>query len=69
MSADKNERAMRDTQQDMADEAERMERRLEELGEHADDAEKKAQLTREQAATEMDEPPGGGESGGAEDVA
>jgi hypothetical protein len=69
MSADKNEQAIRDTQQDMADEAERMERGLEELGEHADDAEKKAQVTREQAATETDEPPGGGESGGAEDVA
>jgi hypothetical protein len=46
-----------------------MERGLEELGEHADDAEKKAQVTREQAATGRDEPPAGGESGGAEDVA
>lgn len=62
MSANTNERAMRDTQQEMADEAERMQGQLEELGEHADAAVKKAQVTREQADTEADEPPGDGES-------
>jgi hypothetical protein len=61
MSADKNERAIRDTQQDMADEAARMQRGLEELDEHADEAAKKAQVTREQADLEADEPPGDGE--------
>jgi hypothetical protein len=65
MSADTNERAMRDTQQDMADEAERMQRGLEELDEHADAAAKKAQVTREQADTEADEPRGDEESGAA----
>ena len=55
---------MRDTQQDMADEAERMQRGLEELGEHADDAAKKAQVTREQTDLEADESPGDAQSGG-----
>jgi hypothetical protein len=56
---------MRDTQQDMADEAERMQRDLDELGEHADAATKKAEVTREQADTAADEPPGDAESGTA----
>jgi hypothetical protein len=64
MSADTNERAIRDTQQEMADEAERMQRGLEELGEHADAAAKKAQVTREHADTEPDERSGDGEESG-----
>ena len=46
----------------MADEAERMQRRLEEVDEHSDAAEKKAQVTREQAGPQDGEAPGDGES-------
>ena len=66
---------MKDTQQDIEDEAERMGRGLEELDEHAEAAEKKAEVTREQtgpeakaareqADREADEPPGEGEESG-----
>lgn len=59
MSADTNERSLKDTEEEMAEEAERMEHRLEELGEHADAADKKAQLAREQAGPDAEEPPDG----------
>ena len=53
---------MKHTEQDMEDEAERMQSDLEQLGEHADAAAKKAQVTREQADVGADEPPGDEES-------
>jgi hypothetical protein len=56
MSADTNERSLKDTEEEMAEEADGMERRLEELGEHADAARKKAQVTREQAGPDAEEP-------------
>jgi hypothetical protein len=59
MSADTDERAIQDTERDMADEAARMQEDLEELEEHADTAAKKAQVTREHA----DEPSGDEEPG------
>jgi hypothetical protein len=50
MSADDtNDRPAQDTERQMGEEAERMQARVEELGEHIDEASKKAQATRELA--------------------
>jgi cell division septum initiation protein DivIVA len=62
MTPESNEESLRSTQEEMAAEADRMEARLNELGEHADAAAKKAQVTREQADLDADEPLG--EAGG-----
>jgi hypothetical protein len=58
MSSDTNERSLKDTQEDMAEEADRMETRLDELAEHGRAAVKKAEVTREQADPDADEPLG-----------
>jgi hypothetical protein len=59
MAPDSNKRSLKQTQDEMAEEAERMEARLDELGEHVGAAEKKAAVTREHAAPDADEPLGG----------
>jgi len=61
MSADADERSLKHTQEEMAEEAEGMQRRLEELDEQAGAAKKKAEVTREQAGPEAEEPPGEGD--------
>jgi cell division septum initiation protein DivIVA len=58
MTPESNERSLQDTQEEMAAEADRMQARLDELGEHADAAAKKAEVTREQADPDADEPLG-----------
>jgi hypothetical protein len=58
MSSDTDDRSLQETQEDMADEADRMEERLDELAEHGRAAVKKAQVTREQADPDADEPLG-----------
>jgi cell division septum initiation protein DivIVA len=58
MSADSNERSLKDTQEQMAQEGDRMEARLDELEEHAGAAAKKAEVTREHADPDADEPLG-----------
>jgi hypothetical protein len=58
MAPESNERSLKQTQDDMADEADRMEARLDELGEHRAAAEKQAAVTREHAGPEAEEPLG-----------
>ena len=56
MSPDEDEPALRKIEQDMEDEAAGMERRLDELGDHVDEAENKAAHTRQDADLPGDEP-------------
>jgi hypothetical protein len=59
MSPETNDdRSAREIQDAMEDEAGRMQERVDALGEHAQDAEKKAQVTREQAEPDTDVPLG-----------
>jgi hypothetical protein len=58
MTADDDERSIERTEAEMAAEADRMRAGLDELGEHAEDAAKKARVTREQADLDADEPLG-----------
>lgn len=58
MSPDSNERSLKQTQDEMAEEADRMQARLDELEEHAGAAAKKAEVTREHADPDADEPLG-----------
>jgi DNA repair ATPase RecN len=58
MTADDDERSIERTEAEMAAEADRMRAGLDELEEHAEEAGKKAQVTREQADLDADEPLG-----------
>jgi glyoxylase I family protein len=58
MTPDDDDRSVQQTEAEMAVEADRMQARLDELGEHAEEASKKAQVTREQADLDADEPLG-----------
>ncbi|MEA2131300.1 MAG: hypothetical protein QOJ85_4191 [Solirubrobacteraceae bacterium] len=58
MTPDDDERSVQQTEEEMAAEADRMQARLDELGEHAEEASKKAKVTREQSDLDADEPPG-----------
>ncbi|HEV7808070.1 MAG TPA: hypothetical protein VGO80_19810 [Solirubrobacteraceae bacterium] len=56
MGSDDDDRSAQDIEHEMEDEAGRMQRELDELGEHVEDAERKAQHTRQHADLPGDEP-------------
>jgi hypothetical protein len=68
MTPDSNERSLKQTQEEMAEEADRMQSRLDELAEHTGEAEKKADVTRQYTDPDADEPLGDG-AGDWEDTA
>ena len=55
MTPESNERSLKQTQDEMADEADRMQDRLDELAEHTGEAEKQAEVTRQYADPDADE--------------
>ncbi len=55
MTPDSNERSLKQTQDEMAEEADGMQARLDDLAEHAGEAEKKAKVTREYTDPDADE--------------
>jgi hypothetical protein len=58
MTPDSNERSLKQTQEEMAEEADRMQARLDELAERRGEAEKKAEVTRQYTDPDADEPLG-----------
>jgi prefoldin subunit 5 len=55
MTPDSNERSLKQTQEEMAEEADRMQARLDELAERAGEAEKKAEVTRQYTDPDADD--------------
>jgi hypothetical protein len=58
MTPDSNERSLKQTQEEMAAEADRMQAGLDELAEHSGEAKKKAEVTGQYADLDADEPLG-----------
>lgn len=58
MSPETNDRSIEEAHQELQDGADRMEERVRLLGEHADEAEKKAQATDRYTSPDADEPMG-----------
>jgi hypothetical protein len=58
MSPETNDRSAQEIEDDMADEASRLEQRVEQLDERADEAAKKAEVTRAHTEPDTDEPLG-----------
>ena len=58
MSPDTDDESAKDVEHDMADDADRMQERVDELGDHVDEAAKKAEGTRAHADPDADGPLG-----------